>query len=111
MTKRDYFNKIKTLVSDTDVIAFCDAQIALLDKKAEASKNATRKPTKVQIANEALKNDILGFIADKTVVIADVAANFDLSTQKVTPLMNALVSDGKLAKTVEKRKAHYSVIG
>jgi hypothetical protein len=112
VTKRDYFEMIKTAMADnTDVVAFCNREIELLDKKAERAKNATRKPTKTQIANEALANDVYDFVANAgaKVAIKDVADNFAISSQKATPIMNGLVDAGKLVKTVEKRKAFYTV--
>ena len=111
MTNKEKFLKVRACLTDTDLIAFIDERIAILDRKAEASKNATRKPSKTQVENETLKTDILGFVsnANGRMTIADVKNAFDLSSQKVTPLMNALVDENKLTKVVEKRVSYYSL--
>lgn len=112
VTKRDYFTMIKSAMADNaDIVAFCDHEIELLDAKALRAKNATRKPTKAQLENAALADEIVDYVASAAdrVTIKDVADKFDKSSQKVTPIMNGLVDAGKLVKVVEKRKAFYSV--
>lgn len=110
MTKSEMFSRIASHLTDVDEIAFINHEIELLANKAERAKNATRKPTKVQAENEVLKASILDFVASVgTATIKAVAENFDKSSQKVTPLMNALVEEGKLTKVVEKRVAKYSL--
>jgi len=107
MTKRDYYNAIKEQVADNaDFVAFIDHEIALLNKK----NSATKKPTKVQIANEAYKDTILASLTDKmTVGEINKAYLPDLSAQKVSALVAALVKAGKLVRTEIKRVAYFAV--
>ncbi len=63
----------------------------------KANPNAVRKPTKTQVANEGLRSDILGILGEGMTAKA-VADHFGLSTQKVSPQLNRLVSDGLVAK-------------
>jgi predicted HTH transcriptional regulator len=111
ITKKEMFERIVARLTDVDEINFINNEIALLDRKSERAKNATRKPSKVQVANENLKSEILDFMATvDNATIKDVSAKFEISSQKATPLMNALVEDGKLNKVVEKRVAKYSLM-
>lgn len=110
VTKKEMFLKAIAETKDEDLKAFFNHEIELLDRKAERSANATRKPTKNQIANEEIKSNILDYIKEVgDVTIAMIKDHFDLSSQKVTPLVNALVDEGKAVKTVDKRVAHYSI--
>jgi len=110
MTKSEMFARIASHLTDVEEIAFINHEIDLLANKAERAKNASRKPSKVQVANEGLKAEMLDYIASVgSVVIKDIASKFDISSQKATPLLNALVDEGKLIKAVEKRVAHYSI--
>jgi len=110
ITKSEMFKQIASHLTDVDEINFINHEIELLANKAERAKNATKKPSKVQIENETLKSEIANFVATNgDTYIKDVVEKFDITSQKATPLMNALVDDGKLAKRVEKRKAIYTV--
>ena len=111
LTKIEMFENILKGLTNADEIAFIENEIDLLKRKAERSKNATRKPSKVQVENESLKAEILDYVATvDNATIKAVAEKFDKSSQKITPLMNALVNEGKLTKVVEKRVAKYSIV-
>ena len=79
---------------------------ALRDQTAKRN-SAERKPTKAQVANEALKDTILSVLtADPATVTELMAKHPDLSAlsnQKVSALVNALVADGKAVKVPVKR--------
>jgi predicted HTH transcriptional regulator len=110
LTKSEMFARIALHLTDAEEVAFINHEIELLANKAQRAKNASRKPSKVQVENEALKAEIVDYVASNgSVTIKAVAEAFDKSSQKVTPLMNALVEEGKLTKAVEKRVAHYSL--
>lgn len=73
-------------------------QVAFLESRAEmvASKNATRKPTKTQVENEALKEAILGWLKDTggehTIgeIMKAVPELADLTNQRVSALVRQL---------------------
>ena len=113
LTKREIVSAMlnePTIVSNADYKAYLENELVLLANKAERAKNASRKPTKAQVENEALKAEMLAYVAENaSATIKAVAENFAISSQKATPLMNALVDEGKLVKVVEKRVARYSV--
>ena len=56
MTKKDYFNELRTIVIDNEeLVAFIDRELELLNRKSSSK----RKPTERQVENESLKNLII----------------------------------------------------
>lgn len=111
ITKKEMFLKAIANTTDEELIAFFNHEIELLDNKAKRSAEATRKPTKTQVANEELKNKIVDYLSSvSSATIAEIKDKFDLSSQKITPLVNALVDENRATKVVEKRVAHYSKV-
>lgn len=115
MTKRDFFELICNQYNGENPVAvreFCAHEIELLDNKRAS---AVRKPSKAQIENETFKADILSFLAtaDAPATIKTIQANVptvsDFSTSKMSHLLNALVTDGKVEKTYEKKVAHFAI--
>lgn len=110
-TKREYFNELKTIVSDNDaLVAFINHELELLDKKNSAPKNPTAK----QLENEKIKDYILAHLV-KPMTISEMLKDFladyptELSNQRVSAIVKQLVEDNAVVRTVEKRKAYFSV--
>lgn len=113
MTKRDYFNALREMVTDnTELTAFIDRELELLERK---SKSGSKKPTTTQIENEKLKADIMVALteADTMLNIKELMAVCPsiakLSNQKITHLLIPLVNEGKLVKTYVKKVPYFSV--
>lgn len=110
-TKREYFNELRTIVSDNEgLVAFIDHELELLDKKNSAPK----APTQKQLENEKYKDIILANLDHPMTVsemIKGFLADYDLSNQRVSAIVKQLVEDNSIVRTVEKRKAYFSVIG
>lgn len=92
-----------------EAIEILNKAIAQLDKKAE-----DKKPSKTQIENESIKGDILNYLASvERATIKDIILNADgcstLSSQKTTALVSALVKNGRVIRTVEKKVAYFSI--
>lgn len=111
-TKREYFNELKTIVSDNDaLVAFINHELELLDKKNSAPK----APTAKQVENEKIKDYILAHLV-KPMTISEMLKDFladyptELSNQRVSAIVKQLVEDNSVVRTVEKRKAYFSVI-
>lgn len=109
-TKRDYFNAILSKYPLTaDEKAFVEHEIELLDKKNSTEK----KPSATAVANDKLKATIL---AEMTVnkaytcsdIIKTVGECSELSTPKVSYLMNALADEHKVVKTTDKKKTYFT---
>lgn len=97
-------------VSKAEVIEKIQKMIESLDAKASAPK----KPTKIQEANEGVK-DIIKEVLDGQVpmTISEIMAHSTelsaLSNQKVASLVRQMVEAGVLVRTEEKRKAYFSL--
>ena len=113
ITKRDYFNELKELVANLnreDLVAFINHELELLDKKA-----SNKTPSKTQVENENIKNVILATLIDiaKPSTITDIqTANTDLanlSNQKISALLTQLVNENKVVRTVDKKKAYFTI--
>ena len=109
-TKRDYYNAILSKYALTDdEKAFIKHELELLDKKNSTEK----KPSATAVANDKLKATIL---AEMTVnkaytcsdIIKTVSECSELSTPKVSYLMNALADEHKVVKTTDKKKTYFT---
>ena len=107
MTKRDVFTKAMEMFAEgseeREVMA---KAIAQLDKKSS-------KPTKAQLENIGIKNDILAYLADGRARTArEVADELGYTVAKVSALLRAIVLDGKAEKIPgEKSKDAPTYVG
>ncbi len=111
ITKREMFEQIKSHLTNADEIAFIDHELELLAKK-NSYKNT--KPTKTQIANEGLKEQIAQVLsnADAPMTASEVLKalnDAELSGSKVTSMLTQMKNDGRVVRTEEKRKAYFSI--
>ena len=111
MTQRDFYNEIIALAKANereDIVEFAEGRIAVLDRKA-----SNKKPTKTQEENEVLKGVILDTLTNEGVTVTDLQAKDEtlsgLSNQRVSALLRQLVTDGKVAKVVDKKKSYFSL--
>lgn len=107
ITKTEMYNKIKASLTDKEMIAFIDNEIALIARKNAAPK----KPTKTQTENASYKDSILNALTD-TMTISDIqnadASLADLSNQRISALLTQLVEDNKVVRSYVKRKSYFS---
>ena len=124
--KRDYFSAIRTVIEANpelrfgtekfpempvaDVLAFIDNELFLLNSKS----GALKKPTATQQANEVLKTELLAFLdahADERFTCSNLQkvcpACADLSTPKISAVINQMVGDGLVVKETEKRVSYF----
>jgi predicted transcriptional regulator len=113
LTKAQKYAMLKAIpaVAENSVLVeFIEHEMELLAKKNSAEK----KPTAQQTANEVIKSAIVeGMEKGKkytiTELIKSVSACADLTNQKVSNLIRQLVTEGKVVRTEEKRKAYFSL--
>ena len=82
----------------------------LRDRKEKASKRSSgeRKPTKTQIENEGIKEEILAYmVVGENYRVSDIAEEMEYSPNKLTALLRQLVAEGKVENTKEKRVSYY----
>ena len=93
MTKREVLTKVVALEGLTD------EEREVITKMIEGLDKRSSKPTKAQLENVGVKNDILAVIADgKARTAKEVADEIGQSTAKVSALLRACVLDGKVEK-------------
>lgn len=102
-------------ITETDRIEltdFINVKIEQLDKKASTVSKADKAKAEL---NAKIAQLILEGLAemDKPTKISELIKGYrplnGYSTQKLTPIMTALVNDGKVEKAVVKRETLYSV--
>lgn len=123
MTKMTYVDALTNALSlleanvgngfdDFDVSATIE-KLTALKAQTEKRNSAERKPTKAQVANEALKATVLTVLTSEPATVTELMARSAdlsaLSNQKVSALVNALVDEGKATKTVDKRKSYFAL--
>lgn len=114
MTKRDYYNTIMELCADnSEIVAFCEHEIELLNKK---NARTSRGETKAQKANHELRERLFDTLTDEPMTIKELQdMGFDYSNQKLSALLNQLVTDFRIEKTekvVDKsRKVAFKKVG
>lgn len=114
MTKREYLVNLLNLVKETEhekeFECFLEHEIELLDNKKKNS-----KPTKMQKENEELMNQIVETMATFTepLTITEMQKKHntfsELSNQKISSLLRKLIAEEKVVRTVNKKKAYFSL--
>lgn len=112
--------KMTNLKAVAYVLENCELPTDVREKlekvKASFEKKSTgeRKPTATQMANLSLKGAILSYMAEQpdrmfsiSELIKEVPELEGLSTQKVSPMISALVKEFKVVRIEEKRKAYF----
>lgn len=104
-TQRDFLTDVINGNITEQVIAYAKERLAKLDEKNEKRKAETSAN---QLKNIQLGKDIVAFVTENGVqTTSEIAKEFDVSTQKIAPITNTLVKEGKLTettKTVGKKK-------
>ena len=111
MTKKEMFAEIVTVATEVgreDIVEFANKEIELLNKRNSKDSKAAKAKAEER---EKLGNAVLAAIgdADAPLKTLEIANAVGVSTQKVTPVLAALVTDGKLVATTEKRVKTYTL--
>lgn len=113
LTKKDVVRMMlneERIYGNPIYLAYLERELALLDKKASA-----KKATKTQTENEEIKVAILNTLAEMpsggTVTEIQTACGaVVMSNQKASALLRQLVEEGKVARTMDKKKAIFSIV-
>ena len=116
LTKRDYFNALYTHFQETgrdcgtisadSMMEFLEREIELIEKK-----NASKKPTAQQSANEGIKEAILEGLVERMTITEmqkSISELAELSNQRISALVRQMVDAGTIIRTEDKRKAYFS---
>ena len=114
MTKKEMFAIVKGIVMESEnctdeVLAFIDHEVELLDRKKSSSAK-----TKVQVENEKIMDLILQELSlhDKAMTVTELMQTSSLaglSNQKLSALLRLLKEEGKVEKTIDKKKSYFSL--
>ena len=113
MTKLTYVSALEiaiNAVADSEVKEKLEALKASIAKRNAGD----RKPSKTQKENEAIKAEILNFLADGnahtvTEIMGGVASLGSASNQKATALVSALHKANLITREEIKRKAYFKI--
>ncbi|MCD8210447.1 MAG: hypothetical protein LUC37_02755 [Prevotella sp.] len=116
MTKKEMFATLDGIIDDSnlenkvEVHNFIAHELELLNKRSSSS-----RPTATQIANDAIKNDIVDALATLgPITISELQSKdekFDqYSNQKLNALMTQLVKSGIVKRELIKKKAYFSIV-
>ena len=119
-TKREYYNillGIEAVNSNSDLVAFIENEISLLDKKSNSSSD--KKPTARQSENAGLKEAILAYLRQNdpaTITelmknVPELASIENLTNQRTSAIVRQMVEiDKTVERLVEKRTAYFKAI-
>ena len=103
MTKRENFEEIKKVMSDNaDIVAFCEKEIELLDRKNE---KARERAAKKRAESDAMTEAVYAALTDEFAFIDDIVAateGDEVTRGKVVARLSKLVKAGKAAKEAIK---------
>ena len=113
--KVTYVSALSYVLENCNLPSDVADKIATLKAQTEKRNSAERKPTAKQKASAEASAQIAGAIreilgsADAPMTVADIISvgGLDASTQKVSAVLKAMGAE--IVRTVEKRKAHYSL--
>jgi hypothetical protein len=128
MNMVEKFTAIKALLNGekvegftvADALAFMDNRIEQTEKKNASGSNGERKPTKEQLANEGIKEQIVAFLRTQSapVPMGEIMKAVGIeSNQKVTALVSSMLTirkgevnpNGCIVRTEVKGKAHFAI--
>ena len=119
MTMTEQYEATKALLngetvenySIADAIEFIDGRIAQVAKK-NATPTGERKPTKIQLENKGIKEQIVAVMADNgnPMTVGEIMKELGIeSNQKVTSLLTQLVKASAVKRTEVKGKPYYAL--
>ena len=113
MKKMTYVEALNIAIESVTNAEAVERLTALRDATMKRN-SADRKPTKTQEANEAIKAEILEYLADGqartvTEIMEGVASLNGASNQKAASLVRQLKDSGALVREEIKRKAYFKV--
>lgn len=111
MTKKENFVAINAILNEmghTEFDEFIAHEVELLSRKRSTSS----KPTKRQVENEGLKEEIAGILSDEghtvTAILGELGID-GLSNQRVSALLRQMVTSGVARKEMVKGKAMFYI--
>lgn len=119
MTMVEQYNAIKALLNGETVedytveqaVEFINGRVAQVEKK-NSTPTGERKPTKTQLENEGIKEQILSIMAENgnPMTVGELMKELGIeSNQKVTALLTQLVRTNAVLRTEDKGRPYYAL--
>ena len=110
MTIVEQYEAIIAKAEKGEALTLTEIEFLVERKDLHAKKNATRKPTKAQEANEGIKAQILEFMENgKAYTITEIQKAIGIETnQKTSALVRQLKDDGLVLRNEVKGKAYFT---
>ena len=116
MTKKEMFTILMEVIEVTEtankaeMMDFLAHEIELLERKKSSSAK-----TKIQVENEGIMVSILEELAQagKPMTVTELMQTeslLGLSNQKLSALLRLLKEDGKVEKTIDKKKSYFALV-
>ena len=101
MTQREFFQKVVEANINEEMTTYATKAIEKITERNEKRKTT---PTKSQKENEAFKAQIIEFLPDKEgyTLCSEIAAHFEVKTQKASGVLVRMVEDGTVESTEVK---------
>lgn len=117
MTKKDWYGvlmAIEEVKANAGAMEFIQHEVELLERK----NSADRKPTATQIANEGIKETILSVMEKNNIytitqilkLVQPKHSDIELTNQRISALVRGLMSDNKVVRIEDKRKAFFQIV-
>lgn len=113
MTKRDYFEAIKSKYALTsEEIAFIDHELELLDKKnaSKSTKATPKQKENMDIKEKILAEMVVGERYTISEMIKVLPCCKELKNQKISALLRQMIVDNAIVRVEDKRKAYFSKV-
>lgn len=121
MTNKEMFVKVLSVIAVADITEdertlltdFINGRIDQIDKKANTVTKADKAKAEL---NAGIAKDIIAGLTtmDKPVKVSELIKGYEplngYSTQKLTPILSTLITEGKIVKSVVKRETFYSLV-
>ena len=114
MTKKDYFNAIKSKYPLTDdEVKFIDHELELLAKK-NVNKSGEKNLTAKQKENEGFKVVVLDLISEEEHTISEMLklGKFpeEMTNQRLSAIVRQMIESGDVVRTEKNRKAYFKAV-
>lgn len=117
MTKKDWYGVLMAMEevkANAGAMEFIQHEVELLERK----NSADRKPTATQIVNEGIRETILSVMEKNNLytitqilkLVQPKHSDIELTNQRISALVRGLMSDNKVVRIEDKRKAFFQIV-
>ena len=108
MTKKNAFELIRsTMIDNAEIVAFCDHEIEMLNKRNSYKSN---KPTKAQLERKAQYDTLIEWLGENPEsTCGEVAEFLGVTLHSATGLLTQLRKGGQVARSYKGKTPVYSL--